>query len=118
MAKLTQEIINSQIEKARANIEIVNLKEPRAIAIYFDQKDSRIFINFSNGSNFSFLTSQVEWLADLSPEVLAQVSLTPCGKGLRWETPDIDLSIQGLLMGIFGSKEWMTKKEQCTSIIL
>jgi hypothetical protein len=35
------------------------------------------------------------------------VELTPSGKGLRWDEPDLDLSIQGLLLGIFGSQVWM-----------
>ena len=38
----------------------------------------------------------------LPSETLATVELTPSGKGLRWGEPDIDLSIQGLLLGIFG----------------
>lgn len=42
-------------------------------------------------------------------EILATVELTPSGKGLRWDEPDIDLSIQGLLVGIFGSKVWMSE---------
>ncbi len=37
------------------------------------------------------------------------IYLTTGGKGLRWETPDLDLSIQGLLMGIMGTKSWMAE---------
>ncbi len=40
------------------------------------------------------------------------MELTPSGKGLRWDEPDIDLSIQGLLLGIFGSSIW--RKERAT----
>ena len=43
----------------------------------------------------------------MPPETLATVELTQSGKGLRWDEPDIDLSIQGLLLGIFGSNVWM-----------
>ncbi|ELR96621.1 DUF2442 domain-containing protein [Gloeocapsa sp. PCC 73106] len=109
MEKLTQEMIDAQIDKVISNTEDINLKEPRADNVSFDKDDLRIFINFNNGSSFSFLASQVEELAVLSPEVLASVVLTSCGKGLRWETPDIDLSIYGLLLGHFGSKVWMTE---------
>jgi hypothetical protein len=53
------------------------------------------------------LASTVEAVATLPTEILATVELTPSGKGLRWDEPDIDLSIQGLLLGIFGSNVWM-----------
>ena len=46
-------------------------------------------------------------IATLSKETVATVKLTPSGKGLRWEQPDIDVSIQGLLLGVFGSNVWM-----------
>ena len=48
-----------------------------------------------------------EPIATLPTELLATIELTPSGKGLRWDEPDIDLSIQGLLLGIFGSSVWM-----------
>jgi hypothetical protein len=53
------------------------------------------------------LPESVEAIATLSPELLATVELTPSAKGLRWDEPDIDLSIIGLMMGIFGSQQWM-----------
>ena len=42
----------------------------------------------------SFLAESVEAIAMLPSETLATVELTPSGKGLRWDEPDIDLSIQ------------------------
>ncbi|MEO1801946.1 MAG: DUF2442 domain-containing protein [Cyanobacteria bacterium J06629_2] len=68
---------------------------------------SSITLHFDNGATFSFLTDSVEVISSLSPEILATVELTPSGKGLRWDEPDIDLSIQGLLLGMFGSNVWM-----------
>jgi hypothetical protein len=55
------------------------------------------------------MSSSVEELASLSPEALTTVELTPSRKGLRWNALYIDLSIQGLLLGIFGSSFWMRK---------
>ena len=107
MAKLTQQQIDAQIEAAIAQAEKIDAVEPRAEKVYFDEEDKRITIHFTNGTIFSFLSNSVEAIANLSSSVLAEVVLTPGGKGLRWDKPDIDLSIQGLLMGIFGSKQWM-----------
>ena len=105
MAQLTEQQIEDQIDRAIANQAKIDTVEPRANKVLF--KDGRIILHFNNGAIFSFLASSVEAIANLSLEVLATVELTPSGKGLRWDEPDIDLSIQGLLLGIFGSNIWM-----------
>lgn len=56
---------------------------------------------FDRGAIFSFLPETLKAISSLPTEILATVELTPSGKGLRWDKPDIDLSIQGLLLGIF-----------------
>ena len=105
MAQLTEQQIEAQINKAIANRAKIDAVEPRANQVLCE--DERIILYFNNGAIFSFLASSVEAIANLSPKVLATVELTPSGKGLRWDEPDIDLSIQGLLLGILGSKIWM-----------
>ena len=113
MTQLTDRQIEDQINAAIARQSKIDAVEPRANKVIFD--DGRITIDFNNGATFSFLAKSVEALlrtregetASLTPEILATVELTPSGKGLRWDEPDIDLSIQGLLLGIFGSNVWM-----------
>ncbi len=105
MAQLTDQQIEAQIDAAYARQPEIDAVEPRANKVLFD--DGRITLHFNNGAAFSFLPESVEAIATLPSEVLATVELTPSGKGLRWDEPDIDLSIQGLLLGIFGSNVWM-----------
>ena len=105
MAQLTDQQIEAQIDAAIARQTEIDAIEPRAKKVLFD--DGRITLHFDNGATFSFLTDSVESISKLSPFILATVELTPSGKGLRWDEPDIDLSIQGLLLGIFGSNVWM-----------
>ena len=105
MAQLTDQQIEAQIDAAIARKAEIDATEPRAKEVLFD--DGRITLHFDNGATFSFLTDSVESISALSSETLATVELTPSGKGLRWDEPDIDLSIQGLLLGIFGSNVWM-----------
>ena len=105
MAQLTDQQIEAQIDAANARQTEIDAIEPRAKKVLFD--DGRITLHFDNGATFSFLTDSVESISKLSPFILATVELTPSGKGLRWDEPDIDLSIQGLLLGIFGSNVWM-----------
>ena len=105
MAQLTEQQIEAQIDTAIARQPEIDAVEPRGSEVTFD--DGRITLHFSNAAIFSFLSQSVEAIATLSDEMLATVELTPSGKGLRWDEPDIDLSIQGLLLGIFGSRVWM-----------
>lgn len=113
MAQLTDQQIEAQIDAAIARQSEIDAVEPRANKVSFEL--GRFTIHFNNGATFSFLAESVEALlrtregetAQLSDQVLATVELTPSGKGLRWDEPDIDLGIQGLLLGIFGSKLWI-----------
>ena len=105
MAQLTDRQIEAQIDAASARQSKIDAVEPRACKVTF--ADDRFTLYFTNGASFSFLAESIEAIATLPSEVLATVELTPSGKGLRWDEPDIDLSIQSLLLGIFGSKGWM-----------
>jgi hypothetical protein len=105
MTQLTDRQIEDQINAAIINQPKIDAVESRANKVIFD--DGNITLHFTNGATFSFLPKSVEAISNLTPELLATVELTPSGKGLRWDEPDIDLSIQGLLLGIFGSKVWM-----------
>ena len=105
MTQLTDQQIEAQIDAAIARQTEIDATEPRAKKVLFD--DGRITLHFNNDATFSFLTDSVETISTLSSEILATVELTPSGKGLRWDEVDIDLSIQGLLLGIFGSNVWM-----------
>ncbi len=105
MVQLTDQQIEAQINAAIDRQSKIDAVEPRANKVICEA--GRITLNFNNGATFSFLAKSVEAIASLTPEILATVTLTPSGKGLRWDEPDIDLSIQGLLLGIFGSIVWM-----------
>ncbi len=105
MTQLTDQQIEAQINAAIDRQPKIDAVEPRANKVIF--KDGRISLHFNNGATFSFLAQSVEAISQLSPEILATVELTPSGKGLRWDEPDIDLSVQGLLLGIFSSNVWM-----------
>lgn len=55
-------------------------------------------------------------MEEASPAQLAQVEILGAGYGLHWEALDADLSIPGLLAGIFGIKAYMARRAgQATS---
>jgi len=55
-------------------------------------------------------------LEDAADDQLAEIEVLGAGYGLHWESLDVDLSIPGLLAGIFGTSAYMARRAgQATS---
>jgi hypothetical protein len=57
-----------------------------------------------------FNPADVEELHAARPADLTVIEITPSGFGLYWPRVDADVSIPGLLQGIFGSRKWEAKR--------
>lgn len=64
-------------------------------------------IGLVNGSSFSFPPELAQGLAQARPSELAEIEISPQGTGLHWPKLDADLTVEGLLAGLFGSRSWM-----------
>lgn len=49
-------------------------------------------------------------MARKSAESLSVIEISPMGIGLHWPKLNVDLTVEGLLSGIFGSDQWMLKQ--------
>jgi hypothetical protein len=83
--------------------------EPRAIAARYDKKSERIIVDLKTGISFMFPTELAEGLSDASDDELKLVKVIGDGFAIFWEDLDVVLSVPDLLMGVFGSKNWMSK---------
>lgn len=106
MAELTDTVINAAIERGH----IAQQTEPRAEAVRYDRRNSRIIIDLTNGCTFAFPPSVAQGLETATDEDLAAVEILGSGYGLHWEALDVDLSIPGLLAGLFGTRSYMARK--------
>ena len=86
-------------EKARAF-------EPRATSARYDATTNRIAVELTNGCAFVFPPTAAQGLRDATPVQLARVEILGAGSGLHWEELDVDLSVPGLLSGVFGTRAW------------
>jgi len=112
MAKLTDSEINAAIERGH----IAQQTEPRADAVRYDKRSSRIIVDLTNGCTFAFPPRVAQGLETATDEDLAAVEILGAGYGLHWEALDVDLSIPGLLAGLFGTKAYMARRAgQATS---
>lgn len=81
--------------------------EPRARRARYDAKNDRMVIELTNGCVFAFPPRLAQGLEGATAKELTAVEVTPRGEGLHWESLDVDLSVPGLVVGVFGSKAWM-----------
>lgn len=104
---LTHHQILSQIPAARARGRRLRAIEPRAVRASYDRSARMLAINLTNGSSFQLPIKLIPELRNVSANQLAPVEVSPSGKGLHWESLDIDLSVPGVLQQIFGTTSWM-----------
>ncbi|WEJ13089.1 DUF2442 domain-containing protein [Sinorhizobium prairiense] len=106
MAELTDTQIDAALESGRMARET----EPRAESARYDDRSGRIVVELTNGCTFAFPPRLAQGLEDGSSDQLAAVEILGQGYGLHWEALDVDLSIPGLLAGIFGTKAYMARR--------
>lgn len=111
------ELADAQIDAAMARGQIRQQSEPRALSARYDRRGGKIVVTLSNGCAFSFPPHMAQGLEDASDEQLAPIEILGAGYGLHWEALDVDLSVSGLLAGIFGTKAYMARRAgQSTSL--
>jgi hypothetical protein len=101
---------DADFEAAEQHGERSVRSEPRAKRARYDRKTGRILVELTNGCSFAFPARRAQGLDDASDDELAEVSILGLGLGLHWERLDVDLSVPGLLAGLFGTKAWMDRE--------
>jgi len=105
MADLT----GAQIDAAAKRGRIARDNEPRAASARYDRRRDRVIVELTNGCTFTFPPRLAQGLESATADQLAAVEVLGAGYGLHWEALDVDLSIPGLLAGLFGTKAYMAR---------
>ena len=105
MADNFERMIDSAEARGRHSLEA----EPRAKTARYDRSSGRVVVELSNGCAFAFPAGEAEGLQTASDDDLAQVEVLGVGYGLHWERLDVDLSVPGLLAGLFGTRAYMDR---------
>ena len=84
--------------------------EPRARTARYDRKTGRVLVDLTNGCSFAFPARNAQGLERAGDADLAQVEVLGLGLALHWERLDVDLSVPGLLAGLFGTKSYMDRQ--------
>jgi hypothetical protein len=106
MAELTDRQVDAALERGVA----ARRHEPRAAAVRYDGRLGQVIVELTNGCTFAFPPKLAQGLEAATEEQLSQVEILGTGTGLHWEALDADLSIPGLLAGLFGTKAYMAQQ--------
>ena len=94
------------IAQAKARGEVMLSNSLQAVLAKYDSKNKLIVVHLTNGANFSFPPHLAQGLKGAKDADLKIIELSPQGTGLHWPRLNVDLSVTGLLSGVFGSRNW------------
>lgn len=100
--------IEKEVARVSKATKIVAL-EPHARSARFDRKNGRIVIELDNDCVFAFPARSVQGLEDATPTQLSGMELLGGGYALHWPRVNASIRIEGALVGIFGSRNWMLR---------
>jgi hypothetical protein len=103
-------LLDEEIEKAMTRGRLIAETELRVLSAGYDRRLRKIKLKLSNESEFIFPPKLVAGLANVPENDLSHIEILGIGFGISWPHLDIDLSLQGLLQGVFGSRQWMAKQ--------
>jgi Protein of unknown function (DUF2442) len=84
-------------------------KGVHATAARYDKVTKRIIVELANGATLIIPAQLMQGLQNATAKELAEIEILGVGSGLYWPQLEADISVAGLLQGIFGSKSWMTE---------
>ena len=105
MAELSDLEIEAALERGQRAL----ISEPRAKAVRYDAEFDRIVVDLTNGCAFAFPPKLAQGLETATEDELKAVEILGFGVGLHWEALDVDLSVAGLMAGLFGTRAYMAR---------
>ncbi len=109
MVRVMADISDAQIDDAIARGKRSLESEPRAASVRYDRDLDRVVVDLTNGCTFAFPPRLAQGLEAATDAQLQEVEILGVGYGLHWEALDVDLSIPGLVAGLFGTRAYMAR---------
>jgi hypothetical protein len=105
MAKLDNQGFDAATQLGRRLLET----EPHAKSAKYDRKSGRLILELTNECTFAVPVHFLQGLENATPAQIEALEISGDGYGLHWNELDTDLSVSGLLAGIFGTKAHMSR---------
>lgn len=80
---------------------------PKARSARVDVAARRLVLEMESGITLLVPINMIQGLQTTDAKALGDFKLVLNGTQIRWETLDLDFTIESFLSGVFGSKKWM-----------
>jgi hypothetical protein len=98
------------IEQATRAGEALLARGEVATAAVYDSEAATLRLELANGAAVEMPVALIEGLAGATESQRAEVEVSGVGYGLHWPSLDLDLSVPGLLAGVFGTERWLNRQ--------
>ena len=108
MANATEyDISDTELDAAEERGRDYMASAQLASSARYDPATQRLVIELKNGSTFMVPVGLVQGLVDATDEQRNDIEVWGEGYALRWEQLDLDITVPGLVSGIFGTRKYM-----------
>jgi hypothetical protein len=103
-SRLTDDAIDAGRERGRARYELV----PRIASASYDAARDRIVLELNTGHALAIPRRLLQGLESATAEQMPNVRVMGPGTAISWKSPDIGFSVESLLNGVYGTRQWMS----------
>ncbi len=103
-------ITDEDIRKANTKAAKRLSEEPHIVKAHYDSKLGRIILSLSSGAWFAFRPEDAQGLEDATPAQLKKIEITPSKFAIGFPLLDEWFSLEGMLKGRFGTRNWMAQR--------
>lgn len=108
MAKATEyDISDAELDAADERGRSYMASAQLASSARYDSATQRLVVELKNGSTFMVPVGLVQGLAGATEEQRNDMELWGEGYALRWDQLDLDITVPGLVSGVFGTNKYM-----------
>ncbi|MBV9211130.1 MAG: DUF2442 domain-containing protein [Acidobacteria bacterium] len=106
---MEKEKFNQQYDSAVKAGKRAQQTESRAVAAHYDKANNRLIVELQSGVILIVPCTLIQGLGKAKPEQIEEVKVMPRGAALHWDNLDVQMSVPGLIAGIFGTRRWMAE---------
>jgi hypothetical protein len=106
-SKMTKIVTGGEIARARQVAHEADATEPRAASARYDAPGKRLIVELRDGAILQIPVHLLQGVAGGDAQEIAAVEIWGDGYALHWEELDADITVPGLVAGIFGTRKWM-----------
>ncbi|GJD96316.1 DUF2442 domain-containing protein [Methylobacterium iners] len=102
-------------DAATARARRVSADEPHAVSARYLEREAVLLVVLSSGTELRLPVADLEGLADASAKDLAEIEVSPAGRGLHFPRLDADLYVPALIANVLGSPAWNARRARASA---